>query len=583
MKSALSRKTALLAATVAFVLCAAAPVRLIKTVSERAAAQVDLTGSPVTGTEVYLSSEQEETTYSTDDNFKYRLSYPFDRSPDSFEAWVKMPYNSVGGVIMGNFLHNEVHYGGTVDWEIDASGHVVIRWNLNKFTYTFGGTHLNDGVRHHVAVVRDPAAHTFSLYVDGELNDSVNCVQKDLDNALMPMSVGVDYAYSTTPEIYQVKTPFDGDIIQITVYNGAISEERIRSDMLEREITDSYGGKILGNWYFGEKWTKRAVYDSTGNGNDASLQTFDKYVGYADGDFEYDYCFVVIPDVQACVHRRLDDYMSSLAWLADNATSLKAAFALQVGDLSDDGRESYLFNDAARGLSQLDGILPYSFVPGNHDYDDQCHESRALTRYNAYFSYDKHSRMKGFGGAYKKGYMDNTYYVYEVCGVKYLVLNLEMSPRMDVIRWAGRLCEAYPDHRVIVSTHAYMGQAGNLLGVNDLASPTTYRFNYFNEINSAETLYDNLIKVYPNIFMVFCGHVCSDDVVIRRDIGINGNVITSMLINTQAAVAKKGIGEDIFFILKMNEAENIASCCFYSPSGGGVYNLQNQFRLKFAG
>ncbi len=517
--------------------------------------------------------------YTTMDHFKYQLAKKLDRSPDSFEAWVRMPQASVGGVLMGNYTHSEMCYSGTVNWRVDAIGRVGIEWNNKQFCYTFENHSINDDTFHHVAVVRDPEAHTFTLYVDGEEKDRVRCVQSDLGGGDIAMTIGVDSSYSTSPALTKVKEPFEGDIRQVTLYNGAITQERIRSDMQNEQITDDYNGKILGNWFLGEYWTERVIEDSTENDNDARLATFDRYVGVANEDFEFDYTFAVIPDVQTLVRWHKETYLNAMRYLVDNKEELKLAFALQVGDLSDQGATERLYADAAEGLSYLDNVIPYSFVPGNHDYMDSCHERRDLTYFNRHFPYSKHSTLLGFAGAYEEGAMENTYYLYEVAGVKYCVINLEVAPRMSVIRWAGKICEKYPQHRVIINTHAYMENSGNIIREYSASSPALYNWRHFTDATSSQELYDSLIGKYENIFMAFCGHVAADDAMVRYDVGEHGNTVTSMLINLQASLHDNGLGEDAIFFIKVNEKKKKMSCYFYSPANDAVYNLQNQFEI----
>ena len=490
-----------------------------------------------------------------------------------------MPQNSVGGTLAGNFTHEEMRYNGTVDWKVDAIGRVCIEWNNKQFCHTFKNHSVNDNKWHHVAVVRDPKTHVFSLYVDGELKDWIKCVQADLDGAEVPLTVGVDSSYSTSAAIERVKEPFEGYIRQLTLYNGAITAERIAEDMTNDNVTDDYDGRILGNWYFGERWTERTIKDTTKNGNDAFLATFDKYVGLDKSEFDFDYSFVVIPDVQTLERYHKDDYLNAMKYLADNKDELKLQFAIQVGDLSDVGSVEQYYADAAEGLSYLDGIVPYSFVPGNHDYMDSCHMARDLTYYNKHFPYEKHSKLPGFGGAYEVGAMENTYYLYDIGNVKYCVINLEVGPRKDVIRWAGKICERYADRRVIINTHVYMENSGDIMRDYSASSAALYHWRSYVDVTSGRELFDMLVSQYENICMVFCGHVASDDALVRYDTGVHGNTITSMLINLQASVCDKGLGEDPVFIVKVNESKKLMRCYYYSAAHDAVYNLQNQFEL----
>lgn len=521
------------------------------------------------------ASETAQTVYTTDEHYNYRLSQAFTRSPDSFEAWINLPQYSVGGTIMGNYHNNLIGYPGSVNWEADAAGRIKIFWNNGAYDYTFKNAVLSDGSWHHIALVRDSALESFSYYVDGELNETVNIRLRDAV-CNMPMNVGVDYKNWTA-----YKTPLDGTVKQITVYNGAISEERILSDMQNTEITDGDGCELLGNWYFGENWTEKTVPDTSGGGNDAKLATFEKYVP-VEPDGEYDYTLVGLPDIQSMVAHRPDDLTNALNWIKNNASKQKIEFAVQVGDLSDLGTNEGFYRTAAEKMSILDGHVPYSFVQGNHDYDDNCTKSRSSVLFNRYFPYSKYSKQPHFGGAFEQDSMSNTYMLFDAGGVDYLVINLEFGPRMSVIRWAGRLCEAFPQRRVIINTHGYLDPDGSIMTENSRYSATSYAFSDYTEVTSAQQLYDGLVKRYPNIFMVLCGHNCSDDSVVRTDTGVNGNKITSVLIDPQCTrINGASWGEDPIMLMRFNETEKTVRFIFYSPKHGKCFNIQNQFTVSF--
>ena len=517
----------------------------------------------------------DEDGYTIMDNFGYRLDKPFEGSPDSFEAWIQMPNGSLGGTIMGNLLYTSQNFEGTVIWSTDAIGRMKIYWDNGNFVYTFKKGNVNDGQWHHVAVVRDPEAHTFTYYLDGEFQESVVSEQDDLDGGRMRMAVGSDYqTFSTT------KAPFEGYIKQITVYTDAISQERVKEDMLNSEITDDYNGQIMGNWYFGERWTERKIADTTANGNDASLITYDKYVEATGLDFEYDYAFVVIPDVQTCVRYHYNTYLNMMQWLVDNKEEQKLEFVVQVGDLSDVGGTEYLYKDAATGLAKLDGKLAYSFVPGNHDYDDNCSATRSQIYYNRHFPYSKHSTLPGFAGAYIEGDMANTYYTYEIGDAKYLVLNLEFGPRKAVLRWAGRVCEMYPQHRVIVNTHAYMNADGNFIQEGNSNSATSYGFAKNTGATSGQEIFDDLVKRHPNVFLAVSGHVPNDDIVVRTDIGVYGRYI---FIRTESGVIRLDSKATTEEELLSDQGkmlvydENTALICGTSKAEYLVFEDKNQF------
>lgn len=518
---------------------------------------------------------QTKPVYKTVNGYAYKLEKTFNSSPDSFEAWINIPQSSIGGTIAGNYYNNYFGYPGSVNWEVDAIGRIKIFWNNGAFSYTFKGAHIADGKWHHVAVVRNAQANTFSLYIDAEFIESVYSRQRDAI-CTMPLSIGVDYKNWTV-----AKEPLDGKVRQVTVYSGVIDEQKIAEDMQNQNVTDgTSNATLLGNWNLGDNWTSRNVEDTSDNNNTATLYTFEKYVGAVDTG-AYDYTLVAIPDIQTMVNYRPYRLTNLANWLVNNKETYNIQFAMQLGDLSDHGTVEKFYATAAEGMSILDGKLPYTFVPGNHDYDDNS-KTRATTLYNKYFPYSKYSQTENFGGAYEEGKMENTYSLFEVGDVKYMVLCLEFGPRMEIIRWAGRLCEKYPDRRVIVTTHAFIDPDGTIMTEESRYSATKY-FNASEGATTGQQLYDGLISRYSNIFMVINGHNGADDIVMRTDVGVNGNKIISYLADPQATRVNGGeIGEDSIVLMKFNEKNKTIVFSLYSPEYGKVFNIQNQFIKSFA-
>lgn len=519
--------------------------------------------------------------YSVTSDFAYRLEKAFDGSPDSMEAWLKFNAKTTG-TIMTNYYNPNVKHMGDVYWEVVSKGKIAVYWN-SGFYHTFENDDIRDGDWHHVAVVRDAAKATFFLYIDGELADSV---VSDQVNAVstFPYNIGAGYENWGA-----AKKPLRADIRQVTVYSGAISQERVKQDMENSSInTNDTNATLLGNWYLGETWTKREVEDSSENENSALLVSYEKWVDVYDTGY-YDYAIIGFPDIQAMTSKNLTGNRPKLTklttWIAENTEKMKFKFAFSVGDLADTNNDVGEYETASKGLSVLDGKLPYSFVQGNHDYDNGCSSSRASSLFNKYFPYNKFKDHPNFGGAYAQGSMSNTYWLYDLEDAKYLVINLEFGARMSVIRWAGRLCEMYPDHRVIIVTHSYLYLDGSIPEEGGKSDPSSYGFAKQTDVSCAQDLYNCLIRRYSNVFMVFSGHNGADDIVSRTDIGEHGNTIRTFMIDLQFSrdrSAGTGLGNDSVLIMKFNEVTKMASFYYYSVEMDACWNHQNQFTFSFA-
>lgn len=552
--------------------------------------------------------------YHIANHYSYRLDKALTKTPDTFEAWVNVPANSTGGVIMSNFIENDRNYNDTyVDYSIDVSGRVRLDWATKVIIFKNG--FVADGQWHHIAVVRNTTNSTFTLYVDGKENTIASVFNTKNPVSERPFSIGIDL----NMESKERRPLNNGRIKQITIYNGAISAERVKQDMNNTAIsTNDTNATLLTNVYLGEPWTKRIVTDTSKNGINAQLSSYEKLVKLADPG-AYDYSILVIPDVQTTVHWKSKathvntaPYISNeppatydattgkwstydtsdntvmaqwIKWLKSTPSKYNTKFAVQVGDLSDYGQYEIHYKWSSYYMSQLYGSLPWSFCQGNHDYDLNCNnvDARLSTYYNKYFPYALYSKQAAFGGAMEGTSMSNTYYRYEISGVKYLVINMEFGPRLNTLRWAGRLCEQFADHRVILNTHGYMDPDGSIFEDGEHYSPETYAWNAATEVHSGRFMFEELVKKYANIFLVVNGHMTAEDIVMRTDTGIHGNKITSLLVDFQTAeYLDSGAGTEATCIMFFNEAEKTINLAYYSAYYDAVYNVHNQFRISFA-
>lgn len=505
--------------------------------------------------------EKPEIYYTTVNGYFYYVGEHFDVSPDSFETWVRLPENSSGGTIFGTST-------GYVRIFVDALGYFGLAWGDGSIKHTFGDAHkLNDGVWHHIALIR--TSDTFTYYLDGEVGGVYEIATEALSNELN-YNIGTAHSHGGGRE------PFEGYIRQMTVYHGAIGREQVQSDMQNNRITAadalSSDTKILGNWYLGEYWTERVVKNDVDGYADALLHTFDKYVGadYSFGD--YDYTFVVFPDIQIMTNYNEIRLRRQVRWLALNKDTFNVKFAMFVGDLSDFGQREDLYERAADAMSQLDNVIPYTFVPGNHDYDNNAN-TRSQVYFNRYFPVSKHSLLPGFGGVMEEESMCNNYYTVNADGVDYLIISLEYDARLKTLRWAGRVIEEHPNHRVIIETH-------NLVQTNNTFAKNPDHFGY--EASSPQKVFDELVAKYDNVFLAVSGHRIYDDILYRYDYGDNGNRILSMLVDGQGTKYNGENAQDMLLLVHVNEAKKTMNFVYYSPEKGKVWNIQNQFQLSFA-
>ncbi|WP_243073761.1 metallophosphoesterase [Microbacterium sp. SS28] len=243
-----------------------------------------------------------------------------------------------------------------------------------------------------------------------------------------------------------------------------------------------------------------------------------------DGDTRFS--FAVIPDTQNEITSSNARFADRVAWLVANQQRLDLRFATQIGDLTNWGAvDPAQFQRASTELQPLERAMPWSGAIGNHDTAAVCAGGSACpgantnatvrdtTAYNRYFPV---SRFPDIEGTFEAGKIDNAYQLFRAGGVDWLVLNLELWPRVEAVAWAKTVVASHPDANVIVVTHSYLNADGTISGSNGGYGAT-----------SPQYLHDNLIKVYPNVKVVLSGHVGTSAV--RTDVGVNGNKIVSLL------------------------------------------------------
>lgn len=249
---------------------------------------------------------------------------------------------------------------------------------------------------------------------------------------------------------------------------------------------------------------------------------------------DYSYSFAIVGDTQILTAydagsplgnadtNRNKNYVKNLyKWIVDNKENKKIEYVFGVGDITQyvDGYESE-WNVAKEAISQLKGVVPYSMARGNHDNK---------TKFSLLFYRDK-EYMAQFDGHYDAA--RNTYRTLSVGGDDYLLITLDYSPTDYILNWAEEIIEEYPDHRVIITTHGYLGSTGKRVGHDD--------YTIWNGSSSDGTtgnygtdMWDKLIKNHKNIFMVICGHIGANEVVISSDTGVHGNTVYQVLVDPQ--------------------------------------------------
>ena len=249
------------------------------------------------------------------------------------------------------------------------------------------------------------------------------------------------------------------------------------------------------------------------------------YAGKPPSDTKF--TFAVLPDTQQEVLRKGDTrFANRTRWLVNNRRKLDLRFVTHTGDIVNwDTPNHSQYVVAQNALRVLrNGGVPFSLSPGNHDTAAVCNpggacdprRTRQLARntrtFNAYLGFG----TTNLRGQFERGKLDNSYHTFAAGNRKWLVLNLEIWPRANVMSWAKNVVATHPHYNVIVATHSYMTSRGRIYGKSDYG------------VTSPRALYAQLISRYANVRLVVCGH--AGKAAHRVDRGVHGNRIDSFML-----------------------------------------------------
>jgi len=295
---------------------------------------------------------------------------------------------------------------------------------------------------------------------------------------------------------------------------------------------------VVGEWaevkytfLTGESDTKVVIPMPTASG-----VYFDHFTLYKEPEFESAYSFAVVPDTQKFNDDDIigvdNDYDINAAFskLYDDILAKKDSKNIQMVIGLGDITENSFTSEYARAKEQFDRLdaanLPYTALPGNHDYLNQFKQQIPYEQY-------KSTAVGSYNG------LANTYHKFTANGIKYLVLTLQYGAPDDVLAWASDIVTANADYNVIVTTHGYLKANGQRLGEKDGHSPgnkgeADENGNYEpSGLNHSTDIWNKFVSKHENIIMVLSGHIEYDGVRITESYGENGNKVLEMLIDGQ--------------------------------------------------
>ena len=276
----------------------------------------------------------------------------------------------------------------------------------------------------------------------------------------------------------------------------------------------------------------------------------------ANAPTDYAYSFVAIGDIQIVTQKHPEELHNIYDYIIENKESKNIQFVFGLGDITNAGAKPE-WELASQQNHRLDGVVPYSFVRGNHD---------DIVGYNHYFNYDDYKDV--IGGSFNET-MENTYQILHVGDVKYLIFALDFGPSDAVIEWAGKIINIFSDHNVIITTHGYLNSDGKYLDKSSDIAPTNA-----GGYNNGDDLWEKLVSKHPNITMVLSGHIDTDYVYRKTNTGVHGNEVQEFLINPQGLDATIGPTGLIAILYFSSDGKNV-DVEYYSTVRKQYYKQEN--------
>jgi hypothetical protein len=296
------------------------------------------------------------------------------------------------------------------------------------------------------------------------------------------------------------------------------------------------------------------------------------------------FTLVLIPDPQN--YTKFDDktniyYKAQTRWIRDNTTALNIKFTMALGDMQQNGNpyhydvnniyqpdlskptgnvddESQWQRSSAAMKILDDARIPYSVVPGNHDYIDWNTKDEPIY-YLKYFGPQRYDgtdatfgpRKPTYGGAMGTSSSNptgkwaglNTWHMFDAGGYKFLNLALQYAPDRNDLRWAQGIINSHPGVPTIVTTHAYIDN---------------------NSINR-QNIFDELVNLNPQIIMTFNGHIIGGNNVISST-NVAGLKVHQMVIDYQGDdIPGEYVGGGFLRYVTFDQTANQVHVMSYSP------------------
>ncbi|MEM2779860.1 MAG: PKD domain-containing protein [Candidatus Bathyarchaeia archaeon] len=371
------------------------------------------------------------------------------------------------------------------------------------------------------------------LYVDGNLKASQTGANQDVSNTAT-FSIG-----SKNPPV--LGDYFEGVIDEVWICNVARSEEWIKAQY--KSMNDQFTAF--------NKAPEKPYNPSPAHGAtdvqisttlsvnvldpDSDVMNVYFYQTSIEEPMNLNFTIIVLPDTQYYSQSYPEIFNNQTEWIVKNKETMNIVFVTHEGDIVENWNVLAEWQNANNSMSKLDNIVPWGILPGNHDG-----AGMDLTNYNTYFGYERFSGESWYGGAYQDNNA-NSYQLFSAAGDDYLIFHFQYAPSDSVLAWANTTIDNYPDRRVIVVTHDYLGTDGS-------------------RSTNGEAIWQKFVKPHADqVFLVICGHAAAETM--RTDT-VDGHVVYQLLANYQS---RSNGGNGWLRVLTFSPLEDKIYVKTYSP------------------
>lgn len=387
-------------------------------------------------------------------------------------------------------------------------------------------------------------------------------------------------------------TSFKGYMADFRIWSCVRSQEQIISDIHNVDFTDRDG--LLAQWKL--DYSESLVYADYSENNVGVKLYANRY--YRTNIRKTDsHIMVFLPDTQNHVgfdsinmcmtDPEMNDVIAE--WIVDNTEYSDMVALSHCGDITQNAT-LLEFGWVYKSYSIMDGVLPYLFTLGNHDYPSlsgKGSETREAGNFNYYWDYDKYSVLlsefaDGFG-AFEEGKMENAYILFNDGTHDFILFVVELDARDEVLQWVNKMAKKYSDRNALLVTHCFMKINTKIIGEAGTSSDfLAYGMSKDSTANEAIDLLEKVIYQNDNFIAVYCGHQGASDLAFnhRTVTTYGGKDVQVMIVDTSAADKHFPSYAGVIGLSEYEDDGSVRSY-MYSPLHGTFFNTDDVYEYSW--